>query len=149
MYTLQMANTIEHQGIVENIEGTRLRVRIVQTSACASCKAKGSCSSADTKEKLIDVTAPGDVSCRVGDHVWVTGELSMGVKAVSLAFVIPFLILIVALFGCMAIWGNELYAALCSLALLVPYYFIVWLNKGRLSRTLSFSIRPMNELDSY
>ncbi len=144
-----MANTIEHQGIVENIEGTRLRVRIVQTSACASCKAKGSCSSADTKEKLIDVTMPGGASCRVGDHVWVVGELSMGVKAVLIAFVFPFLLLLAVLFGCMALWGDELPAALCALAVLVPYYFIVWLNKGRLSRTLSFSIRPVNELNTY
>ena len=50
-----MADTIRHQGIVENINGTHLQVRIVQTSACASCSIKGHCSSADTKEKLIDV----------------------------------------------------------------------------------------------
>ena len=72
-----MADTIRHQGIVENINGTHLQVRIVQTSACASCSIKGHCSSADTKEKLIDVIDESS-SYQPGDRVWVVGELSMG-----------------------------------------------------------------------
>ncbi len=50
-----MANTIKHQGIVENIHGSHLSVRIVQTSACAACSVKGHCSSADSKDKIIDI----------------------------------------------------------------------------------------------
>ncbi len=138
-----MANTIRHQGIVENINGSHLRVRIVQTSACASCSVKGHCTSADTKEKLIDVTDANAVSYAVGDRVWVVGELSMGVMAVLFAFILPFFILIISLFVFMAVWNDELSSALCSLALLVPYYYIMWLNKSRMSRKFSFSIRPM------
>ena len=93
-----MADTIRHQGIVENINGTHLQVRIVQTSACASCSIKGHCSSADTKEKLIDVIDESS-SYQPGDRVWVVGELSMGVMAVLLAFVFPFLVLIFSLFA--------------------------------------------------
>ena len=48
-------NTIKHLGIVENIQGSHLSVRIVQTSACAACGAKGHCSSADSKDKIIDI----------------------------------------------------------------------------------------------
>ena len=32
-----------------------LSVRIVQTSACAACSVKGHCSSADSKDKIIDI----------------------------------------------------------------------------------------------
>ena len=128
-----MADTIRHQGIVENINGTHLQVRIVQTSACASCSIKGHCSSADTKEKLIDVIDESS-SYQPGDRVWVVGELSMGVMAVLLAFVFPF----------MAMWHDELVSALCSLGLLIPYYYILWLNKSRLGKKFSFSIKPMN-----
>ena len=52
-----MADIIKHQGIVENINSSHIKVRIVQTSACAACSAKGHCASADTKEKIIDVPA--------------------------------------------------------------------------------------------
>lgn len=139
-----MANTIKHQGIVENINGSHLQVRIIQTSACASCSIKGHCSSADTKEKLIDVTDDNVSSYQPGDCVWVIGELSMGVMAVLLAFILPFLVLIFSLFIFMAIWNDELGSALCSLALLIPYYYILWLNKSRLGKKFSFSISPMN-----
>ncbi|WP_443777548.1 SoxR reducing system RseC family protein [Bacteroides clarus] len=139
-----MANTIKHQGIVENINGSHLQVRIIQTSACASCSIKGHCSSVDTKEKLIDVTDDNVSSYQPGDRVWVIGELSMGVMAVLLAFILPFLVLIFSLFIFMAIWNDELGSALCSLALLIPYYYILWLNKSRLGKKFSFSISPMN-----
>ena len=122
-----MANTIRHQGIVENINGSHLKVRIVQTSACASCSVKGHCTSADTKEKLIDVTDINAASYQAGDRVWVVGELSM----------------VISLFVFMAVWNDELSSALCSLALLIPYYYIMWLNKSRMGKKFSFTIRPM------
>ena len=61
-----MANTIKHQGIVENINGSHLQVRIIQTSACASCSVKGHCTSADTKEKLVDVADANAASYQPG-----------------------------------------------------------------------------------
>lgn len=137
-------NTIKHLGIVENIQGSHLSVRIVQTSACAACSAKGHCSSADSKDKIIDITEPAAASYRVGERVMVVGETSMGMMAVVLAFVLPFVLLIFSLFLFMALLGNELYAALLSLALLIPYYFVLWLNKTRLKQQFSFTIKPIN-----
>lgn len=140
-----MTDTIRHQGVVENISGALIQVRIVQTSACATCSIKGHCSSADSKEKLIDVTDMAFAQvCRPGDRVWIIGRLSMGYWAVLLAFIVPFLLLVIALFCFMNVWHHELYAALCSLGLLIPYYFILWLNKNRLKKKFSFSIQSMN-----
>ena len=117
-------NTIKHLGIVENIQGSHLSVRIVQTSACAACSVKGHCSSADSKDKIIDIIDTAAASYQVGENVMVVGETSMGMQAVALAFIIPFVLLIFTLFLFMALIENELYAALLSLAVLVPYYYI-------------------------
>ena len=138
-----MANTIKHQGIVENIRDSHLQVRIVQTSACATCSIKGHCTSADTKEKLIDVMDWNASDYQIGDRVWVVGELSIGYMAVLLAFVIPFLILVLSLFLFMYVWNNELSASLASLSLLVPYYGVLWFNKARIGKKFSFTILPM------
>ena len=137
-------NTIKHLGIVENIQGSHLSVRIVQTSACAACSAKGHCSSADSKDKIIDMIDTAASSYRVGEKVMVIGETSMGMMAVVLAFIIPFVLLIFSLFLFMALMENELYSALLSLAILIPYYFILWLNKTRLKQKFSFTIKPIN-----
>ena len=47
---------IKHDGIIIalNEDGTAL-VRIVQTSACAACKAKAMCASAESAEKEMTV----------------------------------------------------------------------------------------------
>ena len=66
-------NTIKHLGIVENIQGSHLSVRIVQTSACAACSAKGHCSSADSKDKIIDIIDTAASSYQVGEKVMVVG----------------------------------------------------------------------------
>ena len=77
-----------------------------------------------------------------GSHL--IGETSMGMMAVVLAFIIPFILLIFSLFLFMALMENELYSALLSLAILIPYYFILWLNKTRLKQKFSFTIKPIN-----
>ena len=92
-----MANVIKHRGIVKNVEGNLLTVRIVQTSACAGCGAKGYCSSADVRENQVEVLASDASAYRLGDEVWVMCEMSVGRRAVWWAFVFPFLILLLSL----------------------------------------------------
>jgi sigma-E factor negative regulatory protein RseC len=140
-----MADNIEHVGIVEDIDGTHLRVRIIQTSACAACSANTYCFSADTKEKLIDIETDAPERFKTGESVAVAETISMGMSAVMLAFVLPFFILIIALFVLMYLLHSETIATLGSLALLVPYYYILSLNKRRLQRRFSFSIRKAGE----
>lgn len=139
-----MANMITHQGIVENIKGSQVLVRIIQTSACSACSVKGYCSSAESKEKVIEITDPSSSSYQIGDSVTIVGTTTMGMQAVLLAFVFPFFILIFALFLFMALTQSELSAALASLAVLIPYYSLLWLNRGRLKQKFSFTIKPIN-----
>ena len=139
----KMANLIQHQGIVESISGSQLTVRIIQSSACSGCHAKGYCSSADSKEKVIDIIDASAASYQVGERVMVMGEMSMGMKAVVLAFVIPFFILVISLFVCVWLTGDELLAGTVSLSLLVPYYLIIWICKARLKQKFSFTIKPI------
>lgn len=121
-----MVNSIKHLGIVENINGSRLKVRIVQSSACSSCSVKGHCSASETKEKIIDVYNKNGVPCQIGERAMIVGTTSMGMKAVFLAFVLPFVVLLLTLiFSLKLTGGDEVLSALISLATLVPYYLII------------------------
>jgi len=137
-------DTIQHQGIVESINGSHIRVRIMQTSSCAACSAKGHCSSADNKEKIVDIYE-SDEFYKKGDEVIICGTMSMGNQAVFIAFILPFIILIISLFVLMYLTNdNELLSALISLALLFPYYIIISLYKNRLKKTFAFTIKHIN-----
>lgn len=139
-----MADSIKHQGIVENIDGSHVKVRIIQTSACSTCSIKGHCSSADTKEKLIDVENYYSYPLAIGQEVWVVGKMYMGAMAVIYAFVIPFLIVFVSLFLMRSLSGSDLWAALISLLLLVPYYFLLHSFDKELGKKFTFILQPMN-----
>ena len=135
-----MADIIKHRGIVEKIDGSHVVVRIVQTSACSACSAKGLCNASESKEKQIDVYEVNP-AYRIGEEVVLCGSTSMGMKAVFLAFGIPVLLLLAALFVTMRITdGDALLAAAVSLLAVVPYYVVLYLMKDKMNKTFSFVI---------
>ena len=139
-----MTNIIEHRGTVENINGSHIQVRIVQTSACSTCSIKGHCNASESKEKLIDVYDQNATDFHIGQNVMVMGTTSMGMQAVILAFGVPFIVLFITLYITMQITDNELISALLGLLSLIPYYIILYINKGRLRKKFSFDIKPIN-----
>lgn len=141
-----MNNNIKHLGIVESIDGPHVRVKILQSSACSSCSVKGHCNISETKEKIIDIFDGEKTGCcTVGQQVMVCGTTSMGMKAVFLAFVLPFLVLLAALFVTMRVTdGDEAISALVSLCTLIPYYILIYLFRNKISRTFSFTLETIN-----
>ncbi len=139
-----MTDIIKHRGIVENINGSHIQVRIVQTSACSACSIKGHCNASESKDKLIDVYDNHAADYYKGQNVMVNGTTSMGMQAVILAFGVPFLVLFIALYATIQITGNELVAAVAGLLALVPYYLILYICRGKLSRKFFFTIEPIN-----
>ena len=135
-----MADIIKHRGIVEKVEGSHVVVRIVQTSACAACSAKGLCNASESKEKQIDVYEV-NASYRIGEEVVLCGTTSMGMRAVFLAFGIPMLLLMVALFVTMRVTdGDALVSSLVALFAVVPYYLVIYFMKDKFNKTFSFTI---------
>ena len=135
-----MADIIKHRGIVEKAEGSHVVVRIVQTSACSACSAKGLCNASESKEKQIDVYEV-NASYRIGEEVVLCGTTSMGMRAVFLAFGIPMLLLLVALFVTMRVTdGDALVSSLVALFAVVPYYLVIYFMKDKLNKTFSFTI---------
>lgn len=135
-----MSNKIKHSGVVENILGDSVQVRIVQTSACAACKVAGYCNASESKEKLVDVYHADTRHLKVGDVVTVTASTQVAAQALLLGFGLPFVVLVAVLIAVLLITDNEGAAALSGLAALVPYYAVLFLFRNRIRDKLSFSI---------
>ncbi|HBG57877.1 SoxR reducing system RseC family protein [Proteiniphilum sp. UBA1028] len=135
---------IEHEGIIEKINGNHITVRILQQSACSACHAKGACMAADAKEKLVDVSDHTG-KFRENERVIVTGTESTGHKAVLWAFVFPFVLLIAMLVLGTSVWHfTETEAAMGSLLILIPYYFLLYLLRHKMANTFRFNIKKTN-----
>ena len=147
---------IKHDGIIIalNEDGTA-RVRIVQTSACAACKAKAMCASAESVEKEMTVQLTVDsLQLTVGDAVEVMVQQKMGWKAVVLAYLLPFFVMLAVMFignGLLAIGDGQLAmgdgakreavlgtVALCAMAV---YYLVLGMFKDKLQKEFSFTAR--------
>ena len=135
---------IEHQGVITDIAGHKVSVTILQQSACSSCHARGACTAADSKEKMVDI-ADYTGKYKVNDLVTVVGQKSMGYRAVLWAFVIPIIILVSILVVSVNAWGlGEIDAALAAIISLVPYYAILYLLRDRMAGSFKFTIKNKN-----
>ena len=148
---------IKHDGIIIalNEDGTAL-VRVVQTSACAACKAKAMCASAESAEKEMTVQLTVDsLQLTVGDAVEVMVQQKMGWKAVVLAYLLPFFVMLAVMFvgngllaigdGATGLLGDEAKreavlgtVALCAMAV---YYLVLGMFKDKLQKEFSFTAR--------
>lgn len=139
-----MSTYIRHSGVIEKINDNTVFVRIVQQSACAGCHARSMCSASDTKEKIIEVTDYSK-SFQPQESVMLTGQSSLGLQAVFLAFVIPLILVVSAIaLGASLAWA-ETTAATIALALLVPYYCFLYLMREKLKRRFIFTLEKVTE----
>lgn len=142
---VSMDERIEHQGIVESVEDDCVRVRIVQMAACAECKAKSLCSSAESKEKVIEVKGRGvGVDVHVGESVLVYGSMQMGWAALRVAFIFPMVLLLIVGAICMTTLNmSEGTTLLLMLLSLLFYGLVVYALRSRIERRFSFGIEKL------
>lgn len=139
-----MSHQIVHQGTVASITGDSMQVRITQRAACSECSVSAHCHIAEQKEKLVDVNHVKDIRrFRVGETVLLTFAEQSGMRAVMLAFVVPFLIVVVAVFGCSLFTDSEPVMAYTGILFLIPYYIILYLLRNRLKENFTFHVEKL------
>lgn len=141
------AGTIIHPGIIEEITGDKVSVRILSQSACSSCHAKGACSVADMEEKIIEADPDASANWKPGDQVMVKMEESLGRKAVLLGYFLPLVVLVASIIIFLSLFKHEGIAALLSLLTLVPYYAVLYFFRKRLQKEFRFRIQRIEQLD--
>lgn len=131
---------IEHEGIIDRIDGDTAHVKIDSVSGCASCHAKGVCSAADQEEKYLDVSLEG-AAYSPGEQVRVQVAKHLGFRAVALGYVYPFLLLMAVLIAFTVAGTRELRAGTYALLSIIPYYLVLFLFRKRIGSAFTFSIK--------
>lgn len=135
-----MLGAIAHPGIVVDVREDHIKVKIESTSACAACHIRGSCTTADKAEKIIEVK-PDFRLFRVGDHVEIVMSEVQGLRAVLVAYVIPAVLIFFILFFGMLLAHNELIVGGVIVLTLATYYTILFLLKDHIKKQISFYIK--------
>ena len=135
-----MDEIIRHEGIVLSTSGELAHVEIVQTSACAACKAKSMCMSSESQQTYIDAVMLEPM--KTGDRVEVEVRERLAWKAILLAYILPFVVMmaVIAVLDYATDWSEAIIGtlSLCAIAL---YYIGLSVFKHRLQKQFTFSAR--------
>ena len=130
---------IEHEGTVQKSDSNSVIVSISSEAACSGCHAKGSCSLSGVKEKLVEIHGQYDVM--PGDNVTVVMQRSMGLRAVLLGYVLPFILLILALLILNSFTISEVAAGLGSVGITGIYYLVLYFLRDKIGHNFNFTIK--------
>ncbi len=135
-----MDELIRHEGIVLSTNDKMAHIQIVQSSACSACKAKAMCSSSESQSKEMDALMLEPMVA--GDRVEVEVREHLAWKAVLLAYVLPFIVMmsVIAVLDVLTGWDEAIVGtvALCSIAL---YYLALSQFRHRLQKQFTFTAR--------
>jgi sigma-E factor negative regulatory protein RseC len=140
-----MSNEVCNTGVIRKIENGKIEVAVTRTAACVSCQLAQTCNTAETKVEYIEIPFQGDVDFRVGDKVEVVIKETKAFLAVLYAFIIPILLVVVAIILANAWLNSESYASLIGLGVGVLYYLVLLLLNDRMKKSFQFTIRKHEE----
>jgi sigma-E factor negative regulatory protein RseC len=139
---MNMDEMIRHEGVVLSINGDKAHVEIVQTSACSACKARSMCMSSESQSKEMDAIMLEPM--KIGDKVEVEVRERLAWKAVLLAYILPFIVMIaiIAILDFATDWSEAVVGtlSLCGIAL---YYIGLSVFRNRLQKQFSFTARKL------
>ena len=144
-YKVPMSNNvIRHDGVVKSIDGQHVRVTILQASACGGCAARAMCSSAEAKEKEVDVITSNASAFSIGQTVTLEGRISDARWATLWAYGLPLAVVLVVLLVSYSVTDNDILAGRDALIALCLYYggLYVFARKS-LNKKFSFTINAV------
>ena len=132
---------IEHPGIIHRIEDGRIWVKIQPQSACGSCHSKSYCGMAEVAEKIVQAKVMGNRTLKVGQEVIISLKKSSGYRALFLGYLLPFIVVLSSLVITLSLTGNEALAAILSVLLVIPYYYLLYQKRETIKSSFRFFIK--------
>ncbi|MBN2347423.1 MAG: SoxR reducing system RseC family protein [Bacteroidales bacterium] len=139
---MNASDCYEQQGLIEDINEGLITVNVKNTSLCADCHAKGACGFFDIQKKSIQIFQ-SSANFKVGEKVNVILKKSLGIKALFLGYIMPFLVVLVVLIVLSILHASELFAGLVSLSLLIPYYVALYIFRNKIKKSFTFTLRKI------
>ncbi|MFI3332865.1 MAG: SoxR reducing system RseC family protein [Rikenellaceae bacterium] len=129
-----------HSGIILSVESDFVRVGFESRAACGGCHARDKCGMVDSSMREVNVATLKGESYSVGESVEVAISYQMGIMSVVVAYIIPLILLIVALVVTSSLCTNEGVAAVVSLVVVALYYIGVYIFRSKLDKQIKFTI---------
>lgn len=129
---------VKHDGVISNISGDKVTVSLTGDIHCDACNAKSICGAAESNSKEIEIQ---NISQTLGinEKVTVLLKKDLAIKAVFYAYLLPFIILLTTLLVG-SYYFDDLLAGLLAIAVLIPYYMMIYLLRDSFKKEFKASI---------
>jgi positive regulator of sigma E activity len=132
---------MEKPGWVTQVHDDQVKVLLTDTSGCGTCH-NNLCLLAEAKSRYVNARV-NDKRFQVGDEVVVRVKPSTAYAAAFWLYGMPFLLMMLTIFGFSVLGFGESVAGLSGLLILVPYYSGLFLFRKHRAQpcTLEISLR--------
>jgi len=129
---------ITHRGIVKGVDKDNVLVQLLDNVHCQTCDLKASCGSVSEENLLKVKDNTGDY--KLYENVQIIMHQNTGMKAVLFGYVLPFIIMMLFLFGGIIVLKSEWQAGLVALISVACYYVILFVFQKKLSAGFNLKI---------
>lgn len=140
---MKQPEQIEHKGRVAFVGRDTVRVAIEVNEACGSCASRKACAMGSSETREITIYTDEAEHYSVGEEVNVGAQRRLGVTAVVLCYVVPLVVLIVALIVANVLGCSDGVAALIGVGAMAIYYALLALLHKRISKKVVFTINKI------
>jgi sigma-E factor negative regulatory protein RseC len=133
------------KGTIKEIKGNILFVEIERKTACAACHAKSVCIPFVKKDEVIPIPIKQPEIFCVGEIVQLSLKQSLGMRAVIIAYLFPFVVLSLGLFLIYYITKNELLSVGVAFMVTSLYYLLLKKIDNKLKKHFTFSVSKTNK----
>ena len=129
---------VRHEGIVSKIANDVVTISLKGNINCEGCKAKSACGVSESNDKEIEISYSSQ-PLKLNENVEVLLNKNLGLKAVFWAYVFPFTIMLTVLLIASTLF-KEWIAGLLAIAVLIPYYLMLYALKNTFKKAFKLSI---------
>lgn len=135
-----METIATHPGTVVATREGVIEIQITAYGACNTCEAQKKCGFAETKNKTVIVRSKEWGTYQAGDRVMVHINKSLGLLSVLIAYVLPAIVLIMAVSVPVAFGVSEGLSAIIGIVSIGAYFMILYSQRNKLEKKFTFTI---------
>jgi sigma-E factor negative regulatory protein RseC len=129
-----------HLGVVRGHENRKWQIVLANPDGCAVCH-RGLCFDG-TNEKIVEVPERNNV-LQLGQSVWVRVAEETGWRAILIFYALPFVLMFATLLVMNGLGFGEGVSGTLSIAVLLPYYGVLWLLRTQLQSNVKLFVTPV------
>jgi positive regulator of sigma E activity len=136
---MDSSNCIGQKGVIEGISDGKISVTISRDVACEGCHIQSACNNLGTITRTIVIPYTGN-DIHTGEVVKVLMHKKLGLKAVTFAYLLPFLVLIILLFVFDKAGFSEPATGALILLALSFYFLCLYFLRNRLQKIFIYEL---------